>query len=128
MKIRRSRIRKSGKRCMLGIIVHGSNHFIVAGPLPDPACARILVRRWELPRIGAPASAGKWSIITKAFREDLRWAVVLAGDSAIQSAVAQLLAEVEARGVTVHRGAGPLLPRDEGASWHGEPWSEEPVP
>jgi hypothetical protein len=34
------------------ILVHGDNHFIVRGPLPDPAAALALVRHWSLIQIG----------------------------------------------------------------------------
>lgn len=51
-----------------------------------------------------------WRIVTRAFREDLEWAVVLRSTAAgPQLAVAQLLAEVAARGVEIHYGVGPWL-------------------
>ena len=31
---------------MVGILVHGDNHFIVRGQLPDRDVARALVRHW----------------------------------------------------------------------------------
>ena len=37
---------------MVGILVHGSNHFIVCGPLPDRGAALALVRHWSLIQIG----------------------------------------------------------------------------
>jgi hypothetical protein len=37
----------------VGILVHGDNHFIVRGPLPDRATAIALVRHWSLIRIGS---------------------------------------------------------------------------
>jgi hypothetical protein len=33
---------------MVGILVHGDNHFIVRGPLPDREGALALVRHWSL--------------------------------------------------------------------------------
>jgi hypothetical protein len=41
---------------MVGILVHGDNHFIVRGPLPDRAAAQALVRHWSLIQIGRPTS------------------------------------------------------------------------
>ena len=40
---------------MVGILVHGDNHFIVRGPLPDRDVARALVRHWSIIQIGATA-------------------------------------------------------------------------
>jgi len=37
---------------MVGILVHGNNHFILSGPLPDRAAALALVRHWSLIQIG----------------------------------------------------------------------------
>ncbi len=65
---------------MQGILVHGSNHFIVRGPLPGRKAARRLVRLWEIPELGKPAIVPPrlpWQMVNKAFREDLTWAVVL---------------------------------------------------
>lgn len=95
-----------------GLLVHGSNHFIVNGPAPSIEVARALVRRWEFPSIGFTAPKedplAEWSICTKAFREDLQWAVVLSGDTAHTAAVSQLLEELSARGVTAFEGGGPM--------------------
>jgi len=89
---------------MTGILVHGDNHFIVRGPLPDRQAANELVRHWSLIQIGAtmPAALDRWHIVTREFRENLEWAVVIAGDGEMSPAVAQLLAELSARRVTVH--------------------------
>jgi len=64
---------------MVGILVHGDNHFIVRGPLPDRDVARALIRHWTIIQIGAttPPSLEKWHISTKEFREDLEWAVIV---------------------------------------------------
>jgi hypothetical protein len=89
---------------MVGILVHGDNHFIVRGPLPSGAEALALVRHWSLIQIGATTPAGLegWTISTREFREDLTWAVVVQAESAISAAVAALLHEVKARGLTIH--------------------------
>ncbi|MEP6963313.1 MAG: hypothetical protein ABI995_14625 [Acidobacteriota bacterium] len=87
---------------MLGILVHGDNHFIVRGPLPTTEMAIALARHWSLIQIGAPVpdSLKHWRIISKAFREDLEWAVIVPGPGEISPAVRQLLEELSARGIT----------------------------
>jgi hypothetical protein len=89
---------------MVGILVHGDNHFIVRGPLPDRATALALVRHWSLIRIGSttPLELAHWRISTKEFRENLQWAVVVAGDGVISPAVSTLLSELAARGIEIH--------------------------
>jgi hypothetical protein len=91
---------------MIGILVCGDNHFIVRGPLPDRSTALALARHWSLIQIGqtTPPALQSWSIVTRAFREDLAWAVVVPGDGEITPAVAQLLEELSARGITVRKG------------------------
>ncbi|HUQ91707.1 MAG TPA: hypothetical protein VM120_08495 [Bryobacteraceae bacterium] len=88
---------------MLGILVHGANHFIVNGPRPSWAHALLLSRKWEMPVPGTqppwPPELDQWSICTKAFREDLEWALVLPSEEPHSPAVAQLLEELEGRGV-----------------------------
>jgi len=88
---------------MVGILVHGDNHFIVQGPLPDRDDAAALVRHWSLIQIGAitPPGLGQWNIITRALRENLEWAMVIPGDGDISPAVTQLLDELSARGIIV---------------------------
>jgi hypothetical protein len=94
---------------MVGILVHGDNHFIVRGPLPDRETALELVRHWSLIQIGAerPGHLAHWSISTREFRENLEWAVVVPGDvpgdGDISPAVAELLGEIEARGIRIFR-------------------------
>ena len=63
-----------------------------------------LVRHWSLIQIGAstPPALDGWFIVSKAFRENLEWAVVVPGDDEMSPAVAQLLAELSARGVIIH--------------------------
>jgi hypothetical protein len=86
---------------MVGILVHGDNHFIVRGPLPDRDLALALVRNWSLIQIGAttPPSLDQWKIVNREFRENLEWAVVVPGSGEISSAVTTLLEELRARGI-----------------------------
>ncbi|MGD0404609.1 MAG: hypothetical protein ABSB66_15600 [Candidatus Acidiferrales bacterium] len=90
---------------MVGILVHGDNHFILSGPEPDAAAALALVRHWSIIQIGDQKSLSfeQWQIRTKEFRENLKWAVVVPGDGDISPAVSQLLAELSARGIAVRR-------------------------
>src|SRR5262249_37965158 len=89
---------------MLGILVHGDNHFIVEGPLPTRDIAFDLVRHWSLIQIGRPTPSylKRWSIVSKAFREDLEWAVIVPGDAGMSAAVTELLSELRARGIVAH--------------------------
>jgi hypothetical protein len=89
---------------MVGILVHGDNHFIARGPLPDRETALALVRQWSLIKIGATAAPplDGWSIVTRAFRENLEWAVVVPGERVTSPAVSQLLEEIAARGIVIH--------------------------
>jgi hypothetical protein len=88
---------------MVGILVHGNNHFIVRGPLPGREDALALVRHWSVIRIGAtiPPALHRWRIVTQEFRENLRWAVVVPGDGDLSPAVATLLEELSKRGITI---------------------------
>ena len=87
----------------VGILVHGDNHFIVRGPLPDRETALALARHWSVIQIGTttPPALDRWRISSKEFRENLTWAAVVAGDGGISPAVAQLLDELSARGVAI---------------------------
>ena len=89
---------------MAGILVHGDNHFIVSGPLPDRGTAFALVRLWSLIEIGAvtPPALDRWRIVSKEFRENLEWAVIVPGDAEISPAVTTLLQELSARGIAIH--------------------------
>ena len=89
---------------MVGILVHGDNHFIVRGPRPDRATALALVGHWSLIQLGAktPPSLEPWRISSHEFREDLEWAVIVPGDGKTTVAVVQLLDELSARGITIH--------------------------
>ena len=88
---------------MLGILVHGDNHFIVRGPAPDRATATALARHWSLILVGSqtPAELSKWRISTKEFREELQWAVMVQGEGETSPAVRQLLDELAARGIEI---------------------------
>jgi hypothetical protein len=57
---------------MVGMRVHGDNHFIVRGPFSDRDVAQALIRHWFIIQIGAttPPSLEEWRISTKEFRED----------------------------------------------------------
>ena len=89
---------------MVGILVHGDNHFIVRGPLPDRSSALALVRHWSLIEIGAkaPPALDRWQIVTREFRENLEWGVVITGECEISPAVRQLLDELLARGIRIY--------------------------
>ena len=92
---------------MLGLLVHGDNHFIVRGPQPDRSTALALVRHWSLIRIGekTPPFLEPWRISTREFRENLQWAVMVPGDGEPSAAVVELLDELRARGIAI-RAAG----------------------
>jgi len=89
---------------MVGILVHGDNHFIVRGPMPERETALALVRQWSLIQIGAstPPALGDWRIVSREFRENLEWAVAVPGDGEMSPAVARLLDELSARGISLH--------------------------
>jgi hypothetical protein len=90
---------------MVGILVHGDNHFILGGPEPHEAAAVALARHWSIIQIGDQKSLSfeQWQIRTKEFRENLEWAVVVPGEGKTSPAVSRLLAELSARGITVRR-------------------------
>ena len=89
---------------MVGILVHGDNHFIVRGPLPNRDTALALIRHWSLIEIGSttPPLLDRWRIVSREFRENLEWAVVVPGDGAISPAVTNLLHELSVRGIAIH--------------------------
>jgi hypothetical protein len=89
---------------MLGILVHGDNHFIVRGPLPGRAVALELAGHWSLIQIDrkTPPELDQWRISSKEYRENLEWAVLVPGDGEISPAVAQLLDELSGRGIVIH--------------------------
>src|SRR3954452_4920677 len=93
---------------MVGILVHGNNHFIVRGPLPGRQDALALARHWSVIQIGAttPPALDQWRIVRREFRENLQCAVVVPGDADISAAVATLLDELLARGISIrHSGS-----------------------
>ena len=87
----------------VGVLVSGDNHLILRGPRPDREHALLLMRHWTVVRIGAttPPSLQQWTISTKEFRENLQWAVIVAGDGHRNPSVVQLLAELAARGAPI---------------------------
>ena len=89
---------------MVGILVHGDNHFIVHGALPDREVALALTRHWSVIQIGSttPPPLDAWHIVSREFRENLEWAIVVPGDAEISPAVTSLLDELSARGITIH--------------------------
>ena len=90
---------------MVGILVHGNNHFILSGPLPDETAAWRWYGTLSNVQIGEAESSsfGQWQIRSKEFRENLEWAVIVPGDRETSPGVAQLLEELSARGVTIRR-------------------------
>jgi hypothetical protein len=89
---------------MLGILVHGNNHFIVRGPLPGRSVALALARHWSLIQIDGktPPELDQWRISTKEYRENLAWAILVPGEGDISPAVSQLLEELSGRGIVLH--------------------------
>lgn len=89
---------------MVGILVHGDNHFIVRGPLPNRDVALALIRHCSLIQIGVttPLELDQWYISSRELRENLEWAVVVPGDSEISPSVTQLLEELSSRGITIY--------------------------
>jgi hypothetical protein len=95
---------------MVGILVHGDNHFIVRGPLPDRATAVALARHWSIIQIEpvgqsgqtTPVSLQAWTISTREFRENLEWAVIVPGEPETSPAVVKLLGELADRGIKIH--------------------------
>jgi len=90
-------------REMVGILVHGDNHFILSGAEPSEAEAIAMARHFSLVKIGEPVSNAfeKWEIRNKEFRENLEWAVVVPGDAEVSRGVSQLLGELAQRGVII---------------------------
>jgi len=88
---------------MVGLLVHGNNHFILSGPEPTEAEAIAAAQHFSLVKIGEPASKAfqKWEIRNKEFRENLEWAVVVPGDAEVALGVSRLLGELAERGVII---------------------------
>ena len=53
--------------------------------------------------VDQPPTLDGWRIVNREFRENLEWAVIVPGDGEMSPAVARLLEELSARGVTIHR-------------------------
>src|SRR6202162_5321911 len=92
---------------MIGILVHGNNHFVVRGSFPGRAAGLALVRHWSVIEIGrqTPLALERWRISTKEFRENLEWAVVVPGEHAHSAAVVRLLGELRSRGIAIQDAA-----------------------
>ena len=90
---------------MVGVLVHGNNHFILRGPRPDEPTALRLARHWSVIQIGEAASltCEHWEIRNQEYRENLTWAVVLPGDREASPGARQLLSELSARNVHIDR-------------------------
>lgn len=88
---------------MVGILVHGNNHFILSGPRPDEQNALALARHFSLIQIGVPKSTAfdRWQIRSQEFRENLQWAFIVPGDRQTSPGVVELLGELSSRGVLV---------------------------
>ena len=89
---------------VLGILVHGNNHFILRGPLPARSVAQALAQYWSLIQIDRkmPPALDQWRISSKEYRENLAWAVLVPGEGEISPGVAQLLRELSGRGIFIH--------------------------
>jgi|SRR5580704_2131945 hypothetical protein len=90
---------------MVGILVHGNNHFILKGPPPEEADALRLARYWSVIQIGAEKSQSfeQWEIRTKESRENLEWAVIVPGDRDVSAGAAELLGELATRGIEARK-------------------------
>lgn len=87
---------------MVGILVCGDNHFIVDGPKPSRDEAIALAQHWTFIQIGriTPSELRAWKIVTREFRENLQWAMVVDGNGGMSPAVAILLEELSRRGIS----------------------------
>lgn len=84
-----------------GLLTHRDNHHILQGPCPTPDQARRLVFELEYPdplRQPSPLRA-QWVVVSRAFRDQLEWAVVVGAEERCGEAVRVLLKELAARGV-----------------------------
>jgi len=72
--------------------------------LPGREQALALVRHWSVIQIGAvtPPALDRWQIVTREFRENLKWAAVVPGAAEASPAVRILLDELSARGIVIH--------------------------
>jgi len=88
---------------MVGILVHGNNHFVLSGPEPTEEEAIRIAREFSVVEIGKPPASTfeKWEIRSKEFRENLEWAIVVPADTEITKGVSQLLGELAERGLVI---------------------------
>ena len=86
---------------MVGILVHGDNHLLLRGAMPDRETALAFVRRWSIVEIGAPPLSQQ--VVTREFRENLQWAAVVRSEAAHSPAVTTLLEELAARGIVIQQ-------------------------
>jgi hypothetical protein len=88
---------------MVGILVHGNNHFILSGQEPTEAEAIRVARGFSVVEIGKPVASAfeKWEIRNKEIQENLEWAVVVPADTEITKGVSRLLGELAERGVVI---------------------------
>ena len=87
----------------LGILVCGDNHLIVRGVRPSREIAIALARHWSVIQIGGscPVELAAWTIVERAFREDLEWGVVVGESAEMSAAVELLLGEMRGRGIEI---------------------------
>ena len=66
--------------------------------MPNRTTALALVRHWSIIRIGSftPPELATWNIISREFRENVEWAILVPGEGEVSTAVAVLLAELRA--------------------------------
>ena len=85
---------------MVGILVHGNNHFILSGAAPSEAQAPALTGHWSLVQIvdRKTTAFGPWEIRGKEFRQNPEWAMMVPGDRHPWKGFAELLAELASRG------------------------------
>jgi len=99
------------------MLVHGNNHFIVRGPLPDRDVARALIRHWSIIQIGVttPPSIEEWRISTKEFREGLERAVIVPGflfERAINIGDVEVILALYEPGAVLVAGGKPVTGHD----------------
>ena len=97
----------------LGILVCGDNHFIVRGVRPSREVAIGLARHWSIIQIGGscPPELAGWTIVERAFREDLAWGVVVGDSAGMSAAVGVLLGEMRGRGIEIDTANAYWIPR-----------------
>ena len=73
---------------MVGILLHGENHFIVRGTSPSREVALALARAWSVIQIGmtTPPALDGWYIVSREFPENLERVVTAPGNGTMSSA------------------------------------------